>query len=361
MTEATKPAPSGFSADTEILTRRGWLTFDELVYADEIATRSPEGCFEWRFPRRIIRRPHEGDMVWLHGRSLDALVTPGHPVLWVTDPREAWRTSAAGDLANRATWVGKRTPVGHFPATSTWDGQHMAEKVFPGVRRTKMGPKPRDVHMTGDQFAAFMGMYIAEGNVARSPNDWLVRISQMSYGKGYEEYRELLTAIFGHEPGRGGHQWSLHSRALYEYFEPLGHARDKWVPGEVLDLSRRQLEIFWFYYCLGDGSMERHDGRCADHQVANTASPVLAGQLQEVIQKLGYSTSVREWKSRKSWLVASENLIYYLRVRKTKCPEFKVATVPYSGMTGCVQVPNGVVYVRRNGRPAWCGAPDTSR
>jgi hypothetical protein len=141
---------------------------------------------------------------------------------------------------------------------------------------------------------------------------------------------------------------------MYDELVPFGKAKVKWLPADVMDLSRRQLEIFWRYYFLGDGSSERH-ATCNDQQVGATASVRLAGQLQEIVQKLGYCTSVRKYKTRATSLVKSEGVIYKARIRMTRCPSFAVDTLPYSGMTGSALTANGIVYVRRDGVPAWAG------
>lgn len=351
--------PTGYSHDTEILTRHsGWVTFDQLRYLDEVATRSPGAFFEWQHVRRIQWKPYEGFMMWFHGRSLDLLVTPDHPMLYVLDPRSAERIDAAGTLLSRATRLKCRPRSAAFlPATSCWVAPDLAEYIFPGVRRGKTGPKPLEIRMSGDQYAAFMGMYIAEGCVVRTNNAWGIDICQMVGGKGYEEYRALLIEIIGREPGRCGGQWRWYSRALYEYFKPLGKALTKWLPAAVMDLSRRQLEIFWLYYFLGDGNYERHASSrgIADQQVVATGSRILAGQLQEIIQKLGYAGSMREYRHRNNALVNATGSVYKIRRRTTLFPSCAVNKIPYSGMVGTVGVPNGVVYVRRDGKPAWSG------
>jgi len=345
----------GFSADTEILTRhQGWVTLDQLTCLDEVATRSPDGRFEWQHPERITWERYDGEMVRFHGRSMDLMVTPDHPVLWSPDPRTPERRSPASVILARSAGLTRLRTSAYFSPTSTWDAPDLPEKVFHGARRTKMGPKPRDIRMTGDQFAAFMGMYIAEGSATPTPNDWLIAISQSVSGKGYEEYRALLTEVTGHEPGRSPGAWVLHSRALYEYLRPLGKARNKRLPDEALNLSRRQLEILWRYYFLGDGSYERRVNRATEGIAAATASPVLAGQLQEVIQKIGWCSSVRKYQYKPTSLVPRSGPIFKLRIRKTASPGCGVTGVCYAGMTGSVEVPNGVVYVRRDGHPAWC-------
>lgn len=342
-------ATSGYSADTEILTRRGgWVTFDQLTYMDEVATRSPDGRFEWQVPERIRWERYDGDMVWLHGRALDLLITPNHKMTWAPDNRYRIHRDPASHLLERSARIARARAATFMIATSTWDAPNLTEKVFPGVRRTKMGPAPRTLCMTGDQFAAFMGMYIAEGCVGHASHDHFVDICQMVAGKGYEEYRVLLAAIWGREPGRGGNSWRMHSRPLYEYLQPLGKAINKRLPPEVLNLSRRQLEIFYRYYFLGDGSFAR-----PTHQVLATASKMLADALQEVVQKLGGSATIYSEKYRPTKLTQAEGIMYKLGFCRTVRPAGSVGSLPYSGMVGSVQVDDRPVYVRRSRRPFW--------
>ncbi len=107
------------------------------------------------------------------------------------------------------------------------------------------------------------------------------------------------------------------------------------------------------YYFLGDGSYEAREGR-TPAPVAATASRVLAGQLQEIVQKLGASAAVCANKTRPTSLVRTEGIIYKVRVRGTERPAFSASGIPYSGHVGGVQVRNETVYVRRSGKPAWC-------
>jgi LAGLIDADG-like domain len=349
--------PRGFSADTEILTRRGWVTFDQLTYLDEVASRSPDGRFEWQHPERITWQRYSGEMIWFHGRKADLLVSPDLQMPWLTDSRcRVLHFSPAQEIMDRPTKPSRSNMAAFLIATSEWHAPDLTEKIFPGIRHSRKGPQPRDVSMTGDQFAAFMGMYIAEGSATRAYGgsggvDWLTAISQTPNGKGYEEYRAVLIDIFGTEPGKSnyGTVWVLHLRALYDYLSPLGQAKLKRIPPDVLNLSRRQLEIFWRYYFLGDGSY------CRDYQIVATASKQMAGELQEIIQKLGWSAGVREEKTRANALVKSSGIIYKLGARTTVRPSCNIDAIPYTGMVGNTDTGIGPVYVRRNGQPAWAG------
>src|SRR5216684_3498747 len=66
------------SADTQLLTRRGWLPFPELEHGDEVATVSPTGELSYREPCAIQRYQYKGPMCHFAARSLDLLVTPNH-------------------------------------------------------------------------------------------------------------------------------------------------------------------------------------------------------------------------------------------------------------------------------------------
>ena len=318
-----------FSSDTEVLTQRGWITFDLLTTDDTVATRSPSGQFEWQQPSRTLWFPYTGDMVWLHSSRVDQFVTPNHQVLYRS-------SKGARDLFAPADYVANLTTA-TIPVTSNYDAPDMVERSF-----EIDSSKARKITMTGDQFAAFMGMYLSEGCVVRTPKEWRVIISQTQKGKGYEEFRQLLIDILGHEPRHAGGSWTFGSRALGEYLGQFGKSKEKWIPREVLDLSKRQLEIFWHYYFLGDGNY------CHDQEVIATASKKMADGLQEVAQKLGYGAAVREYKQ-------DTSLIYKVSLRRTTHPEVASSRVPYDGYVGCATVPNGTLLVRRNGQMCWSG------
>src|SRR5258708_17993853 len=69
-----------YAEGVEILTRRGWQRFPDLHPADEVATRSPEGVFEWQVPTDHIAFPYVGPTVEFKSNSFGLLVTPDHPM-----------------------------------------------------------------------------------------------------------------------------------------------------------------------------------------------------------------------------------------------------------------------------------------
>lgn len=398
-----------YSEDTEVLTRRGWLTFDQVSYSDEIATRSPDGTFEWQRPRHVLWEPYKGDMVWFHSKTADVLVTPTHgmlhrvrhkgkpyeeristaeellalrsdsslvatsrydaprpeQVLLTATKAQTIRTGlsdavdmvlemlAAGTDTSAAIQAEARTRgIPHYTlanarrhlgircasrgSTSRW-GAPTSTFIPQGK-----GREPLEFEASPEDFAAFMGMYLSEGWTSNAQGEYRIGVSQTQRGKGWNEFRELLVRLLGREPQYAKDAWVFRNKALYEFLTTCGtRAWDKRIPRLILDLPRECLEIFWHYYWLGDGHTYS-----ADRQMIASTSAGMMGDLQEVLQKIGSWGIVRSHK-------AEHRPIYKIGSRLSKVAQCRKTVVDYNGYIGCVNVPNGVIYVRRNGAPIW--------
>jgi hypothetical protein len=368
--KATAPA-CGYSADTEILTRhRGWVTFDQLTYMDEVATRSSGGLFEWQHPERINWSRYSGEMVWLHSRTLDLLVLPQHKILHMDRVRymrncqryeepSVEKVSAAADLRRQVSLV----------ATSRWEPPAHPEKFMLTATRDRRsngdrrGRPGNNFAASAADFAAYMGMYLAEGNLnysSRAAGRYVVDVWQKTGGRGFREFDDLLARIWGRRlPRTTKGSWSVTNKALFTFLMPCGrYAWTKCIPPEVLDLPVAGLEKFWEFYSLGDGTVMngRADRKPLDS--VSTTSKVMAGQLQEVLQKLGGWGLLQriDYSKYPSKLGVTHRLSYRLNRRAgvVACAT-TVERVPCEGMVGNVHVGGRAVYVRRNYRPVWAG------
>ena len=393
-----------YSDDTEILTRRGWMKFDKLMpETDEFATRNPNTKeFEWQKSDGLVVRDHSGDMYRFHSQTIDLLVTPEHRMLVDRLPHAAGgHAHRSGDaILTARNLFETRTGATRIPITSRWEGTPISDKVFGEsktgqreardakfreLRSTGMsyqaiadhegtciatahkactlyhGKRPECPHdtipvlMSGDEYASFMGAYLSEGSCNLSTGD-TVAISQEKWNRGFKPYQDLLKKI---APNRKiphvGSNFLLHSRPLVEHLKRFGHANDKFIPDEIMNATVKQLKLFWEYFRLGDGDKSR--------QRMFTSSKRMADQLQEIAQKMGFSASIREKKPSQSTInengverIITRGSQYTVSVRKTAAALIKNAEkITYSGKVWCPSVPNGIVYVRRNGLPSWCG------
>jgi hypothetical protein len=351
-----------YSDDTEVFTKDGWKLFTECQKGDLFATRRIQTKeFEWQQADGFFKARYDGDLVHFYGQSMDQLVTPNHRMLVDSLPaklggrglpKKREHVIEAVDLAAAAT---ENTGIA---TTSVWAGTQLGQMIFGGKRRRIFGTVPRKVVFSGDEFCAFMGMYLAEGSILYGNNGFM--ISQPCDARGSRElYASLLFRVFGEdsvtEDDRG---LVVHSAAMGEYLRKFGHAHEKFVPDEIREAEPHQLEIFWKYYYAGDGAAH---GDKRGTQQAFTVSKRLADHLTEVIQKMGGSStacikpaSVGEIRGRK--ISCRQGYFVSRHARKsgyTAC--WKIENVEYHGDVFCVSVPNMFLYVRRNGKACWSG------
>lgn len=244
-----------------------------------------------------------------------------------------------------------------IPLTSVWEGPDVEE-----VRLPRSTPRAREFVCSGDDFAAFMGMYLAEG-CAPKPDQ--VYISQERTSKGFVAYRQLFRGLFGRDVCHTGKCFVVGHKTLHDYLRPLGKAHEKTVPDLVMNMSARQLRIFWNYYLLGDGYVDKAGRKSkAGRERIWTSSRQLADQLQEIAQKIGYSAAVVTSQPKGDSLIGDGRVIregrkrtrYAVGLRRSRKALFRVERVPYDGPVHYLSVPNEVIYVRRNDKAAWRGA-----
>jgi hypothetical protein len=358
---------SCYSDDTEVLTRRGWLKFFEAnIKTDWFATRNPKTKeFEWQQATYYHRAPFKGEMCHFRSRSMDVLVTPNHRMVIEGLPRALGgsRHRERGEVivtAGELSELGEGRLGRRIPMTSRWEAADLDRFELPGgcgCTRCLAGDARHTTAMSfacsGDDFAAFMGMYLSEGCFTGGDQ---VAITQDPKSKGFLPFRELLERIFGRKVCHTGKSFIVGRKVLHDYLAQFGKAHEKYVPEIVKGMSARQLGIFWRFYMLGDG----HYGVT---ETISTVSPHMADDLQEIAQKIGRSASVRSGQDTADTVMPGGRVIkavnkrrrYTVALSRSEYRTWQVERVPYDGVVFCVSVPNEVLYVRRNGKPAWCG------
>jgi hypothetical protein len=373
-----------YSADTEVLTRRGWKFFADLAEDDEVATRNPESKeFEWQRPLARPVYDYVGTMYRFESQAIDLLVTPEHRMLVNSLPDKA---AALLDVAKRGVHKAEEaliparilaaTATGNtrIPLTSVWRGEEIKQVEF-----VSDDPCHRKTILSGDDYCAFMGMFLAEGSTDRKNGKLArVKIAQSPRSGKLAWFTAALKRGFGervkyrpYSDGRGG-EFYIYSAPLARFCDQFGHAHQKFVPDDIMNATPRQLRLFWDAYMQGDGRQRRHKGVRGRQgrlrgllQQVKTISPRMADQLQEIAQKLGYSASIRIAKAAQTmvrtgtgreYVVDSQREIYCVTLRRATHARVRISRQRYAGKVYCVSVPNRTVYVRRNRRnPGWSG------
>lgn len=354
-----------YAEGTEVLTRRGWLPFESVKVGpdgDEFATRNPRThAFEWQHAHRYYEADWDGEVVDLVSRGHRVLrVTPNHRVLlrWADQKRSGEHLKPAGDI-----------PVGshnNIPTTSTWDGASPSTVKFGRYE------------WSSNDFAAFMGMWLAEGSLGgrnaaparhgqQAGGRGRITITQLPKTKGYEPYREMLTKLIGREPPiSNGRNFHFNCQDLWNYLLPLGRSGEKFVPPEIKDWSKEDLETLLHYYWLGDGYAQKPgQAHWKGTRRSTTVSRRLADDMQEIAQKIGKFATITPRAARDAKIDGREipaercRLTYEVRYSESQARRVQPERVRYLGKVRCVSVPNEIIYVRTNiggvSSPVWCG------
>ena len=404
-----------YSSDVEILTRRGWLNFSEVTLSDQVATRNMgTKTFEWQSPNHMTAEAYNGPMIHFHSTSVDLLVTPQHRMLVTATPQglvprrsrqeitqrdcenrrrrlagvsilTGRRSNARGEnVISAAELAARLNPMIKIPMTSTWIGESVQEKVFDlpmGVEveatrrkyradgsrrvyiRTRVYGTQRAIRMTGDDYCSLLGAYLAEGNM-RSQGG--IEINQRETSKGFAAYASLIARVVNGPAQHNGQAFVLAHGCLNSHFSQFGRAHEKFIPDEIMNATPVQIRLFWDHFVLGDGCFEarpnvsgrgKRPGQPGTR--ITTVSKRISDQLMELAQKLGWSASVRKRRIAGKMLICGNECnvrdSYVVTVRYSDAMGVKATETSYAGTIHCVTVPNGIVYVRRNGKPAWCG------
>ena len=332
---------SCFDPKTEILTEAGWVAFPDLQPEVKVATLNPEGKVEYHIPEEYIVQPYIGEMYSFTNSKFDFCVTPNH-------------------------WMYVRSKTGKLKFIRADEDKHwhswraLTGGDFGGeeLEWFELGTPPRNAKIKVekilmDDWLEFLGYYISEGCVhVRKRSrvvggndydvaDYNVLIAQEN-SEGCLKIANCLSRLGFKFFDSDDHQFRICSKQLAEILLPLGKSGEKYIPRELFQLSKRQLLILFKALIMGDGS-ER--GSCYAYY---SKSKQLADDVQELALRCGYAASVV------SHAVGRD--LYRVNIRPAKDANLvEPERFHYVGKVYCVNVTNHVVFVRRNGRAAWCG------
>ena len=331
---------------TEVLTDTGWKSWPEVTGNELFATRSRDGVLEYQPSLRLVRKEYRGHMVGFKGMSVDLSVTPDHRVLAASMTTREGRTQPSFSLrpAHSVLW----RPHRHV-ATAAWTGPAPDQFTFDGHR------------FSAETLLRLVGFFIGDGNLPQA-NGLCFNLRK----ERETAYLHRLAGDAGIEVRRWGSSYVIPiGPALRDLFARCYSEREKVVPAELLRLGPSLLECLLEGLLESDGTrLERSSG--TERQTFYTTSRRLADQVQEIALKLGRSASVRPHRHRPGdghygrkdrWrvtLYAARNSRPALGRTRSQAGE-QMGVDRYDGLIHCVEVPNGTLYVRRNGYPVWCG------
>lgn len=364
-----------FSSDTEVMTNNGFKLFKDLTPYDTVASMNDDGKLIYETPINYIAKHHKGEMVNIynkiggHGKQLDLLVTPDHQQTYIDS-----------DLRRKGTINIRKTNVEDLPC---------GDFYIPAAAFS-LDDKP-DIdspisYMTGDQFFAFLGLWLSEGYSSRKKSNYRISVSQSKSIENVNKVHELMNSIkwpkklhFRRDKRqKHGGSWSTHSKELHSYLDLAKLAPNKYIYRSIMEnASNRQLKILLDWLMFGDGTEYLND---PDQQPSyGTGSIRLADDVQELAFRLGYRTTYTAYDYRKKTYRdnGTEHLVsrrvhihmkdtgkgkhsnltkktwYIANKGKHGFSENEVKNIEtvqnYDDMVYCLTMPSGRLFVRRNG------------
>lgn len=354
-----------YDAETEVLTKGGWVRWDRVTGDETFATVNQKtNELEYHPALRNIKYKHTGKMYKVDLQSVDLLVTPNHNMYVQLRGDDEYRLIKAEDVFEETF---------KYKTRVSYSGTRKDKFVLPGVP-VFMGNRsetrsPVEINM--DDWVSFMGAYLSEGCVSEDDKgNYRIFISQYESSKGYEKFKEVIGRLpfaFKYD----GKRFVCRDYQLFQHLKTYGKASQKFVPEEFFNLSKEQINLFLEFYRLGDGTKKEKHGRF----VMTTVSPMMEQDLARLGVLAGYTVKTKSRQPRTSVMKDGRQVkgkhtqfdISFTSHQRYSNPvnnplEVKRQStfsgeswVDFDGFVYCVEVPNNTLIIRRNGKVIICG------
>jgi len=371
-----------YDYETEVLTNNGWKYFKDITKNDKIATLKDGKFLEYQHPLNIVNYDYNGKMYKLQTRSIDLLVTPNHK-LYVAQPDKLdgnnyhpyKRTAQPFHLETYENLYLKNKK---FKKNVEWEGRESKSITIPGyeysnhmkVVNSIRTYKIKDKTFILDDFLDFLGWYIAEGCSDYKRGTISIACNNTDGGAERERISKVITKL-GYsikitQKDRRALVFKIYNAQLARWLlKNCGHlAPNKKIPNFIKDLSSRQIRILLNSLYLGDGYQAKTSHRLT------TVSKQLSDDVQELILKCGDTFREYNYPPSKDIYLKNGKLIHsnnkrydinWMKLKYCNTQDKGLAKssfeglIDYLGKVYCVEVPNHIIYIRRNGKGVWCG------
>lgn len=340
------------SKDSEILTNNGWSGLDQVAIGHSALTMNiATDTFEEQFIEKKIILEYKGDLLNFKTKSLDALVTPDHRIVY---------------RHRRGTWMIKRASEAPYKNV-LWPISKPVKKIGLNI---------------SDDLLTLLGWIISDGTIQKpswarthnrpvtdlgnrlTPEERSLRVSYLTISQSKPQYIDEITILLKRLFNRvsyskvknNGGPLNRQQKVLPSVRFFLGNKESPicfgWleenihrIPRQILaQASAYQLHILFNSLVKGDGSDDEKHG-IRFHAGKNKE---LADDFQELCTRLGYKSSISRDSLHPTTI--GQYIVYVSKRVTCHCIKKKPTKIPYNGKVWCIVVPNGTFVVRRSGR-----------
>lgn len=345
--KATLAAGHGcYDSDTDVLTVDGWKRWPDVSATDRLATLHKDGSLAYERPVDVRAFDYSGKMYRVECQGVDLLVTPSHNMY-------VCQTTTRKGRERRRFELVKAEDLGH------------ASHAYTKVAKAWQPASP--AHSRAN-ILRFLGFAIGDGHYSGG--------SCVRFRLRRKRKIDWLTALAA-DLKKESSQWEIKFDGVDRFTvrvedSALGLVRGIYTPNREKCIPQSALMTSSLQCLEGllEGLMESDGHRSATGDVYDTTSDILAGQVQQLCLHLGIAanaTYTYALADRPGCFSSNKSLTRLSILRRNVRPEVNrhVGQVGrsswvenWSGQVYCAQMPDDtrrVVYVRRNGKPVWCG------
>lgn len=315
-----------YDDETEVLTDEGWKKWPDVKGDETFVTLDlKSNTIELQRAERVVHKQAEGAMIKIRTQSVDILVTADHNMVAAPRTSEDWK-------------------YGLYPAREFLSRSH----------RIRLGGGEWQGELHEPKKAELIGFIVADGNVGTSIEFNLKKERKI-------EWLESRAILSSSDDGR--RRMCQVSDQVREWAKQTYTVDgERCFPREILDRGDAEtIKALLDGYLVGDGCVSP-TGKIT----CSTTSRQLVNDIQEAALKAGMSAVETEPDTERKGAFGTKPL-YRLTIYSERNDEPRIgwtaearsreveAIYDYRGNIHCVTVPNGTLYVRRNGKPCWCG------
>jgi hypothetical protein len=339
--------------ETEILTKRGWLSYEQLMIDDVTLTLNDKGKAEWQPIEDIVINRGVHRMIHIKQRGHDSLTTPYHRWLVGYTGFNGYSREIRG---YRFTTTEQMTKPNEFVLGSAKVTNLPTEKSYP------------------DSFVELIGWYWTEGSdrptgdglkITQNPGAHMDRIlvAAGDYLGKASSSGEMLNRYDENPRWAGPYPDSWESECQHVSFNThAGRAFREAAPDKVMSpffitqLTQDQLELLIDVSVMADGHERwkyHPSGEETRQRVVVQSRKDRLEALQMVCQLANYQTTLLYQESRGQWTLSifERNKMWLGQ----KSAVAKREEIEYHGNVWCPRTANGTWLARRNGTVFFTG------
>lgn len=356
---------------TEVLTTSGWKYFKDLTMDDEVASLV-DNKLVYQQPSALQEYDFDGHLYKVDSGQVKLLVTDNHRMYvrkYSRYMRKEFGMLEAQECNGRILYYKKN--VDNFepqdPSTNPHFITNENKEITHFVIDNEKGHHEFDI----THWLTVFGIYLAEGSCNGSGTVCFAAHKQRVKTALVNAF-EALQLRFGKSKRTDSKgiqsEWHICNIIIHTYMKQFGTATKKYLPDWVWYLSREQCRHLIHSMCLGDGHVST-----SGTQQYDTSSNQLADDFMRLCLHAGWSCNKHLKMAEGESVTDKTGYVYKANannwrmsivtkqnepiVNGAKWKHIQDGWERYEGKVYCCTVPegDGVVYVRREGRPVWCG------